>query len=122
MARIDVSDILLDPDFTSSFIIVNRVPTINSYGENTIVETEINTIGSVQAAGKETAKRLPDGVQLSNFITLFTKTEIIADASGKYVDQIKWKGRTYNVFQVLPWDNFGGGWYMVDCELQRVTL
>jgi len=122
MALIDVSELMFDPDFVDSFTIVRRVPTINNYGENTVADTSVAAYGSVQAADGDTAKRLPDGVQLANFITVFTNAVIIADASGRYVDQVIWNSKTYNVFQVVPWNNFGAGWYMVDCELQRATL
>jgi len=122
MARIDVSELMTDPDFVMTFTIVRRVPTVNTFGENTLAETTVNAVGSIQAATGETAKRLPDGVQLSNFKTIFTKAVIKADAAGKYVDQIEIKGQRFNVFQVLPWEDFGAGWFMVDCELQRKSL
>jgi hypothetical protein len=113
---------MTDPDFVMTFTIVRRVPTVNTFGENTLAETTVNAVGSIQAATGETAKRLPDGVQLSNFKTIFTKAVIKADAAGKYVDQIEIKGQRFNVFQVLPWEDFGAGWFMVDCELQRKSL
>lgn len=123
MARIDVSELMLDPDFVSSFSIVRRVPTINQYGENVLAETTLSNIkGSVQAAGKETAERLPEGTSLKGFITVFTKTPVYADNVNGYADVILWKGLRYNVFQVLQWDNFGAGWFMVDCQLERKSL
>ena len=122
MARIDVSELMVDPDFIMNFTIIRRVPTINNFGENSLVETPVAAVGSIQAATGETAKRLPNGVQLSKFKTVFTKAVIQADSSGKYVDQVEWKGQRYNVFQVTPWEDFGAGWYMVDCELQKASL
>jgi len=122
MARIDVSELMVDPDFIMNFTIIRRVPTINTYGENSLTETPVSAVGSIQAATAETAKRLPDGVQLSKFKTIFTKAVILADSAGNYPDQIEWKSQRYNVFQVTPWEDFGAGWYMVDCELQKASL
>lgn len=120
MARIDVSELMTDPDFISSFVIYRRVQALNGFGENAPTETTVNAVGSIQAATGETAKRLPDGVQLSKFITVYTKTVLEAESVGGYPDQVEYKGRRYNVFQCLPWDAFGEGWYMVDCELERI--
>lgn len=122
MARIDVSELMTDPDFVMTFTIVRRTPTVNNFGENELSETPVSAVGSIQAATGETAKRLPDGVQLSNFKTIFTKAVIKADSAGAYTDQIEIKGQRFNVFQVLPWEDFGAGWFMVDCELQKASL
>ena len=120
MARIDVSELMNDPDFISPFVIYRRTETINGRGENELTETTVNAVGSIQAATGETAKRLPDGVQLSSFITVFTKTVLEAESAGRYPDQVLWKGKRFNVFQCTPWDNFGAGWFMVDCEMERI--
>lgn len=123
MALIDVSELMLDPDFISSFNIVRRTPTVNSFGENSLAEVLIQNVkGSVQAVGKETAERLPEGINLKDFITIFTKTPVRADAVNGYPDVIIWEGLRYQVYQVLPWSNFGAGWYMVDCQLERKSL
>jgi hypothetical protein len=123
MALLDVSELMTDPDFVMNFSIVRRTPTVNQYGENelTVVSTD-TAVGSIQAATGEVAKRLPDGVQLDKFKTVFTKSVIRADASGSYPDQIIYKGQTYNVFKVYPWEDFGDGWYMVDIELENKSL
>jgi hypothetical protein len=123
MARIDVSELMTDPDFISPFTIFRRSSNVNNFGENEVSEDEeVPTVGSVQAASGEAAKRLPDGVNLSKFITIFTKTELLAERVGGYPDQVLWKEKRYNVFQCVPWDNFGAGWYMADCELEAVSV
>lgn len=123
MALIDVSELMLDPDFISTFSIIRRTPTINNYGENVLSETTISNVkGSIQAVGKETAERLPEGINLKDFLTVFTKTPVFADKENGYPDIIVWEGLRYQVYQVLPWSNFGAGWYMVDCQLERKTL
>jgi hypothetical protein len=122
MARIDVSELMNDPDFVNNFTVVRRVPTINTYGENTLAETQVAAVGSIQSPGKEVANRLPDGVKLSSVKTIYTKTVLNADKASGYVDQIIWEGLRYNVVTVLPWGNFGSGWYECDVELEKASL
>lgn len=122
MARIDVSELMVDPDFINSFTIVRRTTTVNQYGENVLAETEESSFGSVQGIGKDALKRLPDGVQLSSMKTIYTKAVFKADEAGKYSDQIIWDSERYNIITVLPWGNFGSGWYEVDVELQKASL
>lgn len=122
MARVDVSELMVDPDFVMNFTIIRRTATINEFGENQPVETSEPGIGSIQAPTKETASRLPEGVQLTRFKTVFTKAVFYANAAGKYVDQIEYKGKRYNVAAVTPWEDFGAGWFMVDVELENKSL
>lgn len=123
MALLDVSELMVDPDFVMNFTIIPRTPVVNEFGENVLTTGEpISAVGSIQAATGETLKRLPEGVQLSKFITVFTKVQIQADSAGNYVSQIVWKNKTYNIFQVLPWEDFGAGWFMIDCELGVISL
>ena len=122
MARIDVSELMLDPDFVSSFTIIERTPTINNFGENVLEESApIAAVGSVQSPGKETLKRLPDGVSITNIKTVYIKRSLKADATGVYSDQVVWEGKRYNVISCLPWSNFGAGWYEVDIEMENKT-
>lgn len=122
MARIDVSELMTDPDFVMNFKIIRRTPSVNQYGENELTTSEENASGSIQPATGETVKRLPEGVQLSDFKTIFTKAVIKADAAGKYVDQVEIKGQRFNVFHVMAWEDFGAGWFMVDVEIEKASL
>lgn len=117
MARIDVSELMVDPDFVNSFTLVRRTPSINNFGENSFVETLVPSIGSIQSPGKETLNRLPEGVKLTNVKTVYTKAILTANQ-----DQIEWEGQRYNIYSVLPWGNFGNGWYECDIELQKASL
>lgn len=115
MARLDVSELMNDPDFVHSFLIFRRTSTPNEFGENVLTEEEISAVGSVQPADGKTAERLPEGIVLSNFKTIYTK----AIVSASYPDQIEWNRRRYNVHTVTPWEEFGEGWFMVDVEMEN---
>lgn len=115
MARLDVSELMTDPDFIHSFTWVKRTAATNNFGENVVEETEEAATGSVQAATGETAERFPEGIALNNFKTIYTKARV----SALYPDQIIWKGKRFNVRLVTPWEDFGAGWFMVDVEMEN---
>lgn len=123
MARIDVSELMVDPDFISPISIVRRTATVNTYGENVLANaTPLTVVGSVQSVGRNTLKRLPDGALLQNWKTVYCKTPLYADVASGYADQVIFEGLTYNVKNVLPWGNFGAGWYECDIELEKASL
>lgn len=122
MAQIDVSPLMTDPDFVGPFTLIRRATLVNNYGENVLTETLINNvIGSVQSANADTFLRLPEAARSQNFITIYTKVQMRTDESGSYADAVIWKGRRYTVKKVTPWDNFGAGWYMADCEMETAS-
>lgn len=122
MARIDVSELMNDPDFISEITIVRRVPTVNQYGTQTFVETLIVTHASVQGIGRNALLRLPEGVQAKNMKTIYCMTPIYSDVAGGYADQIIFESLRYNVMNVIPWNNFGQGWYEADIVLEKASL
>lgn len=123
MALLDVSELMTDSDFVDPFTIVRRTGyDENTYGETVFTEVLVSAVGSVQATSGDTAKRLPDGVQLNGVRSIFTKAVINANTAGNYIDQIIWKNNRYNVIFVLPWENFGAGWFEVVVEIERKSV
>lgn len=123
MALIDVSELLSDPDFIDPFQVIRRSATVDSKGKNILTESApIDVEGSVQAGDGDTLKRLPDGAQLSSTITIYTQTPIYADPVGGYGDIILWKGQRYQVENSMPWDNYGGGYFRVDCIQEKPSI
>ena len=41
MSKIDVTELLTDPDFVDTIVLINRTPTVNTKGENVLSENEI---------------------------------------------------------------------------------
>lgn len=110
MALIDVSDILLDPDFIDNLTLVRRTTSVNSMGENVIAESSLATVGSVQPASTKQIQRLPEALRLADIRSFFIKAEIKADGSGQYPDIILFQGKRFQVQSVAPWLNYGAGW------------
>lgn len=119
MAGIDVSELMSDPDFIDNFQIVRRSATVNGFGENVITENTIQANGSIQSGNGDTLKRLPDGVQLSDVVTIFSNFPIYAERPNNYADLIIICGERYQVELVTPWRNWGAGYNRIDAVMQK---
>lgn len=115
MAQLDVSDILLDPDFVDKIELVTRKPSVNSLGENSVEEKAQKTIGSVQPASGRVIARLPEAMRVANISSFWVKGSIIASAPGKYSSILVFKGNRYQVQTVMDYTNWGAGWCEGTC-------
>lgn len=122
MGRIDVSDILDDPDFVDPMDLIHRTATVNELGENTFTERRVCTKGCVQPASGKTLSRVPDEFRIENVMSFWAKATIVADRVGSYSDQIIFKGQRYNVKTVFDWSNWGSGWTEGLCVMERINL
>jgi hypothetical protein len=123
MALIDVTELLADPDFVDALSITHRVPTVNSMGENSLTETTVETIGSVQPASGATLNRLPDALRVPNVNSFWIKGEIVSDGTNEYPDLIVYQGQNYEVQVVFDWMNWPGsnGWSEGTCVRQVIS-
>lgn len=115
MAQIDVTELLSDPDFVDSIQVITRVPRINSFGENSLLEMSITSIGSVQPASGKVIARLPDAMRVANVSSFWFKGVIIASAPGKYSSILIFNGMRYQVQTVLDYSNWGAGYTEGTC-------
>lgn len=122
MAEIDVSDVLLDPDFIDRLTLIHRTESVNSFGKNVLVESSVDTVGSVQPASGKDIKRLPEGLQSSDLRAFYIKAEITTDGAGKYPDIIVFNSKRFIVQLCEPWLNFGQGWNKAICVREDVSL
>ena len=122
MAQIDVSELLLDPDFIDPIVILRRHTIVNEFGENVLTEGRLPTVGSVQPASAKTISRLPEGLQMADVRSFFVKLEIIQDGTCQYPDIILFQGSRYQIKTAAPWLNFGGGWNEGICVREKISL
>lgn len=115
MGNIDVSDLLLDPDFVDAMTVITRKPKVNSKGENILIDNPVVSVGSVQPASGRTIMKLPDEFRVANVSSFWFKGSIIATAPGKYSSVIIFKGLRYQVQTVFDWSNWGAGWCEGTC-------
>lgn len=110
MAQVDVTELLSDPDFVDEMQIVRRKPTVSEFGENVLVESVVQTIGSIQPVSGKELQRLPDALRVMNVASFWVKGEIVSDGTCKYPDLLVFKGKRYAVQIINDWTHFGQGW------------
>ena len=121
MALIDVSDILLDPDFVNEMQVISRVASVGVNGKNQIVEAPpVATVGSIQPANQKDILRLPESMRLKDLRSFWVKAEIKTDG-GQYPDILVFNGKRFQVFAVEPWGNFGAGWNRGLCVAEEIS-
>lgn len=119
MALVDVSELLLDPDFVNTVSLIHRAATVSSQGKTQIVETTVETIGSVQPAPTKEIQRLPDALRMSDVRKFWIKAEILADGESQYPDIIVFQGKRFQIVNVETWLNFGNGWNAGLCVWEK---
>lgn len=119
MARLDVSDVLLDPDFMDTGIVCNRTTVIvgnNGRSQETVTSTTF--AGVVTTNSGLNMDRQPDGTLIKGAINIHTKFALISGNTETKADEIVWKGKTYIVSQVLDNLHYGQGFIKAICELK----
>ncbi|RZG78611.1 hypothetical protein EXE10_17490 [Acinetobacter sp. WCHAc060033] len=119
MPSLDVSDVLLDPDFMTSDLVCNRKSVV--VGDNGRPQT---TLASNPFSGVVTTNnglnmdRREDGTLIKGAINIHTQFALTSGSSGLNADEILWKGKTYIVSQVLDNEHYGAGFVKAICELK----
>ncbi|OEY95987.1 hypothetical protein BJD20_12825 [Acinetobacter proteolyticus] len=119
MARLDVSDVLLDPDFMDTGIVCNRTAVIvgnNGRSQETITTTTF--AGVVTTNSGLNMDRRPDGTLIKGAINIHTKFALSSGNTETKADEIVWQGKTYIVSQVLDNLHYGQGFVKAICELK----
>jgi hypothetical protein len=122
MGQIEVSDILLDPDFVDQLVLIHRKPCVNEFGQNSLQETAYQTYGCVQPISGKTLQRLPDALRIANVKSFWIQGKIVSDGTCQYPDVIVSCGVRYAVQMVFDWTNWGAGWSEGTCVQERPTL
>jgi hypothetical protein len=119
VARIDVSSILIDPDFLDELTLIKRASSINQYGEHVMTETSCKIRASVQSVGTEDIERLPEGARLHDTITVYYCGELFPERANGYADVLVWGGKRYQVSSLAEnFMNFGRGFTKAICRME----
>lgn len=118
MAQLDVTDILLDPDFMDLALICERltqVITTDGLAVNTPVQTPFSAV--VTSDKGDMLVRLAAGERVEGSITLHTPFRLIDGNAGQTADIVQWAGRRYTVSHVDDYSHFGRGFIAATCDL-----
>ncbi len=112
---ISVSELMADPDLVQSVIRIQRVLTVNSYGETTVVSTS-STLQAIVTSGPKTGlMRFEDAATYQDTIKVVTSSPLNAGVVGQQPDLIVWNGQNYIV--TLTNDYQSNGFTRAVCKL-----
>lgn len=119
MPTLDVSDVLLDPDFMTSALTCTRIDVdVGGNGRSVKTEQSFQFSGVVTTNSGQNMDRREDGTLIKDAITIHTKTPLVAGNLNQQADEITWKGKTYYVVQVLDNLHYGNGFNKVICAIK----
>jgi hypothetical protein len=123
MARIDVDDIIEDPDFEDDdFEVIRSVETVGTDGRALfLVQAPFASAGVVQPAAGRSLMMLPEGARIQGSIDIWTKEPLRMNDGTYAADVICWHGRSYVVSNVEDFLNYGAGYVRATCTLHKLT-
>lgn len=122
MANLDVSDVLLDPDFMSRGLICTRIEVKvgnNGRPQKNEVEHKFNAVVTTNDGDK--MDRRADGTMIKGAINIHTRFVLSEGDADHQADEVLWQGRKYIVSQVLSNKHYGRGFIKAICELKPIT-
>jgi galactose-6-phosphate isomerase len=117
MALLDVSDIVLDPDFSDLITCRRSTQTIGNNGRAINSPGETVFRGVVTQNGGNILNRLDGGEHASGAIIIHSKFPLIAQAPDITADVVIFRGKEYTVVRVDDYSNFGAGFTAAECDL-----
>lgn len=125
MPLLDVSSVLLDPDFATRFTVRRRTQVISAKGRTTTTDTDTpNVVGVITVASPTDLERLPDDQRMGRNMLVVTKYRLRGPSKDN-VDQFQpdlvlWTGDTFIVKDVQPYTEYGAGF--MQCIIGSIDL
>ena len=115
---LDVSDVLLDPDFMDRTLTCTRqLQTVGDDGIAVNAQTITGFFGVVTNNQGDLLLRRAEGEHILGSITVNTKFRLLDGADGRSADLVSWQGATYTVSAVSSWSTYGAGFVAATCDL-----
>ena len=118
MPDLDVTDILFDPDFCDTSLVVKRRSMAvddNGFGKNTVVSSTFAGVVTVDRSLE--SKLLAGGRVVHGAILIVTTERLTQGQTGRDADIVTYQGRDYRVSFVDPYTAYGAGFVQAHCEL-----
>lgn len=124
MPFLDVSDVLDDPDFVTTFDVMKATQSISSNGVATDTSEPIDTgvYGVVEAAASLTLQRLAEGSRQGGAIHIYTRYRLSDGRGNEEAHVVLWNGAHYTVVSVDDWSQFGAGYVRATCDLTDINV
>ncbi|MCP9270231.1 head-tail adaptor [Xenorhabdus sp. XENO-1] len=120
MPLLDVSEILLDPDFVDMSLVCHRsTQTIDDDGFTKNSVQNLPFAGVVTVDRSLEAKRMEAGQSISGAILIVTQFRLTQGYQGVDADIVTYQRRQYRVTFVDPYTAYGTGFVQAHCELMN---
>lgn len=120
MPFLDVTDVLLDPDFCDYTLVCTRnAQTVDADGFTTNASQDIPFNGVVTVDRSLEARRMAAGQSIGGAILVVTQFRLTQGKSGLDADVVLYNGRHYRVTFVDPYTSYGAGFVQAHCELME---
>ena len=116
MALIDVSDLLLDADFTDSILVKRQSQSIDDNGRLVTTDEIFNVVCVVTPASPNELDRGEEFDVATRSINVVSKFRLIGESKGFKADIVTWRGNDYVVKTFEPFPQFGQGFYQTVCD------
>ena len=121
MPILDVSAVLLDPDFADTIKVYRQAVTTGEDGFGTRSETKFCTSAVITPDRFATLQRQAEGSSVSETITVITKFRLISSMDGYDADEIVWNGKRYVVIAVGDCSRYGAGFIEASASLKGMV-
>jgi len=122
MPLLDVSDVLLDPEFVDMGLSVMR--NMQTVGDNGIA---IDTpkckkfYGVVTSLDGSVLRRVAEGTKITDTITVHTQFRLTDGQCGLDADIVTWQGNQWTVTNVNDYSTYGRGFVAATCTIISLT-
>jgi hypothetical protein len=106
---INVSELVVDPEFSQAFTIVRSTGQFSLGGWQN-ESTTIPALGVIVPAGSQDLDQVPEGDRVTGAMAIYTQTPLYrthATPTPGLSDLIVWRGEEYRIAHVFPYQDFG---------------
>lgn len=119
MPTLDVTDVLMSPEFLDTTLVVKRnAQVLDDDGFTKNIATTALFGGVVTVDRSLEAKRMQAGQVIHGAILIVTQYRLTSGNTGVDADIVTYRGRDYRVTFVDPYTAYGAGFVQAHCELQ----
>lgn len=122
MAQLDVSEVILDPLFTSPITLIKSSQSFDENGSPIWTDEESETVEAVVTADMKAIERLPDGLRREGTILVRVHFSLLPEGfQGGGYDAVVWQGMRFAVKDTADYRQFGQGFLRMVCHPEEVS-
>ncbi len=120
MPLLDVTEVLLDPDFVDRTLVCHRqIQERDDDNFTTNTQQDVPFSGVVTVDRSLEARRMAAGQNINGAILIVTQFRLTQGQPGLDADVVTYRGRKYRVTFVDPYTAYGAGFVQAHCELME---